>query len=428
MIPIDARSLREASARLFDRSARIVGWGSGSVFDYFHSRYPVRLDYLIDNDRARWHTRRDGVEIVSPSRLLDEDPRETFVVIYSSAWPAIQRQLAEMGGPASLPASAVFADAGVRERLVSIEALVARLHAIRAPRFDRTVVVQGPVLPGVTSRVLQAMTALHPDNAVLLSTWDDTDPALLAESAAVADQVVTSRRPATTGIQNRNYQIVSTRAGIERAMALGATTILKTRTDLAVLAPSVFAQARWCLDAVDGGVGGDAVRAAGLRGRIIVPSSFTRKFLLYHPSDLVMLGASDDLHRYWSAPLDPRAGELLAPEWMDRPLSAVNMDGNPTESYLGLHFCRTLGRPALGTLRDSWAFYRDLFAVRDNDWFEMLWFKNLSIPDATVRRGVRQMVTQSFWQRLHAGDPSVELDLLEVDPDRLALRDLAGAA
>ena len=64
----------------------------------------------------------------------------------------------------------------------------------------------------------------------------------------------------------------------------------------------------------------------------------------------------------------------------------------------------------------------------DNDWFEMLWFKNLSIPDATVRHGVRQMVTQSFWQRLRAGDPSVELDLLEADPHRLLLRDLAGAA
>lgn len=424
MIPIDARSLGEASARLFDRSSRIVGWGSGSVFDYFHARYPVRLDYLVDNDRARWGTSRLGMEIAPPHRLLDEDPRRTFVVIYSSAWPEIQRQLAGLGGLPSLPASAAFADAGARERLAWSEAIVGASGARRTPRFERTVVVQGPVIAGVTARVLRILTALHRQSAVILSTWEGTDPELLAEVAGIADDVVLSARPPATGIQNRNYQIVSTLAGIERAIARGAITILKTRSDLAVLAPSVFEQAAWWLSVVGRG----SARSAGLRDRLIVPSSYTRKFLLYHPSDLVMLGAAEDMRRYWSAPLDPRAGELLSPQWLDRPLSAVNMDGNPTESYLGLQFCRRLGRGASGTLRDSWAFYRDLFAVVDNDWFEMLWFKNLSIPDAAVRQGVRQMVTQAFWQRLHAGDPSVDLELIENDPGRIALRALAGAA
>jgi hypothetical protein len=37
-------------------------------------------------------------------------------------------------------------------------------------------------------------------------------------------------------------------------------------------------------------------------------------------------------------------------------------------------------------------------------------------------------VTQAFWQRLNAGDASVERDLIENDPDRIALRALAGAA
>lgn len=422
-LPIDARGLERASARLFARTSRVVGWGSGSVFDYFHGLYPIRLDYLIDNDPTRWGQHRRGIEVVSPDRLTSEDAAETIVVIYSASWSEIQRQLAGLGQFDSLPASAAFADASVREKLSWAEDIAARPR-VRSPRAYNSIVVQGPVVEGVTAHVLRVLTALHPSDNVLLSTWDDTAAELLAEAGPAADDVVLSPRPSVAGVQNRNYQIASTRAGIDRAMEHGARTILKTRTDLAVLAVSLFGRARWWLDRV----GDNAARQAGLCQRLIVPSSYTRKFFLYHPSDLVMLGAAEDMARYWSAPLDPREGDLLSPDSLDRPMSAVNMNGHPTESYLGLRFCDAIERPATATLADSWAFYRDLFAVVDNDWFDLLWFKNLSIPDAVRRSGVRQMVSQAFWQRLHEGDASINRDLAEFNPDDFALRALAGAA
>jgi WavE lipopolysaccharide synthesis len=422
--PVDARGLERVTARLFARTSRVVGWGSGSVFDYFHGLYPIRLDYLVDNDSTRWGQHRHGVDIAPPDRLAAEDPATTVIVIFSSSWPDIQRQIAGIDAFISVPASAAFADASVREKLSFAEALAATPRAARAPSACNTVIVQGPVVAGVTAHVLRVLAALHPRDAVLLSTWADTAPDLLAEAAAAADDVVTSGRPDVAGVQNRNYQIVSTCAGIERAIANGAKTILKTRTDLAPLSESLFDRARWWLDAV----GPTKARCAGLRDRLIVPSSFTRKFMLYHPSDLVMVGAADDMALYWSAPLDPRAGDLLSAETLDQPMSRINMSGHPAESYLGLAFCRTIGRPVLGTVRDSWAFYRDLFAVVDNDWFDLLWFKNLSIPDAGRRSGVRQMVSQAFWQRLYAGDLSTDCDLADIDPDLVALRALAGAA
>jgi hypothetical protein len=422
-MPIDVRALDAASAALSDRRSRLVGWGSGSVFEYFQGLHPVRLDYLVDNDSTRWGQTHRGVEIVSPQRLRSDDRASTFVVIYSSAWPDIQRQLAGLGRFASLPASAVFADAAARARLAEAERIAATAQPRPAPRSANAIVVQGPVVPAITARVLQVMTARNPDAHVVLSTWQDTDRALLDEARAIADDVVVSPRPAHAGIQNRNCQIVSTAAGISRAIALGATTILKTRTDLAVLATSPFAQARWLLDRLDA----TAPRAAGLRDRLIVPASYTRKFLLYHPSDLVMLGAASDLAQYWSAPLDPRGGSLLSPDWMDLPVSQTNLAGNPTESYLGVQFCRSTGRRVAATLADSWAFYRDFFAVVDNDWFDLLWFKNLSIPDAATRRGVRQLVSHQFWQRLEAADSSLALEMNEVDPETVTMRALAGA-
>ena len=423
MLPIDARQLEQICARLYSRTDRVIGWGSGSVFDYFHSLYPIRLDYLVDNNSARWGQQRRGIEIASPERLLSEIPKETVIIIYSSSWTEIRDQIAEIGQFAAIPASAAFADASVREKLSWAEAVVNR-STTRRPDPTNTIVVQGGVTKGVTAHVLRTLTAVNPNCLVLLSTWTDTEPELLAEAAAAADVVVTSAPPAVAGVQNRNRQIISTRAGIDRAMSLGARTILKTRTDLAILGESLFDQRERWLRSVDA----TRAREWGLRDRLIVPSSYTRKYLLYHPSDLAMLGAAEDLAQFWSAPLDPRSGELLTVASPDAPMAAVNLAGHPTESYLGLRFCRTLGRPVAGTLADSWAFYRDLFAVVDNDWFDLLWFKNLSIPDAARRTGVRQMVTAAFWHRLFACDPLIERDLLDINPSQVALGALAGAA
>jgi WavE lipopolysaccharide synthesis len=423
MLPIVAAALHDACGRLYSRNARVIGWGTGSVFDYFHSLYPIRLNYLVDNDRSRWGQHRRGIEIVSPERLKSESPAETVIVIYSSSWTDIREQIARLGHFIAVPATAAFADSSVREKLSWAEARAGQ-SGHRWPSAMNTVVVQGAVTEGVTAHVLRILTALNPGNLVLLSTWNDTHPDLLAEAAAIADQVVTSPPPLVAGVQNRNRQIVSTRAGIARAIELGARSILKTRTDLAILGESVFEQAERWLQNFDA----TKARRFGLQNRLVVPSSYTRKYLLYHPSDLAMLGAAEDMVKYWSAPLDPRSGELLAVASPASAMAAVNLAGHPTESYLGLQFCRTIGRPVAGTLVDSWAFYRDLFAVVDNDWFDLLWFKNLSIPDAARRSGIRQMVTGAFWQRLFACDPQIERDLLHINPSRVALGALAGAA
>jgi hypothetical protein len=81
-----------------------------------------------------------------------------------------------------------------------------------------------------------------------------------------------------------------------------------------------------------------------------------------------------------------------------------------------------------GTVADSWAFYRDLFAVVDNDWFGMLWFKHLAIPDAAIRRGIRQTVSHAFWERLQTDALSLASERDDVDPALISLRVLTGAA
>ena len=207
-------------------------------------------------------------------------------------------------------------------------------------------------------------------------------------------------------------------------MALGARTILKTRTDLAILGESVFEQGERWLQNFDPA----RARRVGLQNRLIVPSSYTRKYLLYHPSDLAMLGAAEDMAQYWSAPLDPRSGELLTVAAPDSAMAAVNLAGHPTESYLGLD---SAGRSAgLSQARSSTAGRSTATCSRSSTTTGSTCSgsKTCRSPTRPAARGVRQMVTGAFWQRLFASDPLIERDLLEINPSQFALGALAGAA
>jgi hypothetical protein len=50
------------------------------------------------------------------------------------------------------------------------------------------------------------------------------------------------------------------------------------------------------------------------------------------------------------------------------------------------------------------------------------------VPDAHAGAGPRQLVRQSFWQRLVDSDPTVDADLLDVNPAAVGLRELSGWA
>jgi hypothetical protein len=403
------------------RCERVVGWGTGSVFDYFHHRHPRPLAYLVDNDRARWGDRRAGLTIVGPGRLADEDPESTLVIVYSGAWPEIVRQVKEMGFAHAVAASTYFALAendALVETVRRAEAL-GEAPVVREPRGDRAVVVQGPVDADLAPLALRLTAVQHPHDRIILSTWEETSGELLDAVAPFVDELVLRPTPEPRGVQNRNCQIVSTRAGLEHARELGARQILKSRTDLVPLAGDVFERAA-ALRAEFPANG--CTRTA--RERLIIPSSFTRKYLLYHPADLVMLGDVDDLLMYWAAPLDPRSGDLSHAPLNTLPLSDLAAALHPAETYFARQYMTQLGWPAIGDVRDSWAFYRDMFIVVDNDWFDLLWLKNPAIPDVGRRHGVRQCVTHAFWRSLATG----ELPLPELAPADYNLRTFGAAA
>lgn len=63
---------------------KIIGWGTGAFYRQYTPLLNVKLDYLIDSNPARWGDRIDGRAVWAPDRLLEENPADTLVVVFSS--------------------------------------------------------------------------------------------------------------------------------------------------------------------------------------------------------------------------------------------------------------------------------------------------------------------------------------------------------
>jgi hypothetical protein len=93
-------------------------------------------------------------------------------------------------------------------------------------RIYTCAVVQGNIRYG-TEQVITCLTK-HFDR-VILSTWDDEDPSKIPKGNF---DLVQSSKPAVPGFTHRNFQRCGTAAGLRKAAELGATHVLKWRTDM----------------------------------------------------------------------------------------------------------------------------------------------------------------------------------------------------
>lgn len=114
-------------------------------------------------------------------------------------------------------------------------------------RTHTCAVVQGNLRRG-TDEVLACLT--NQFDSVILSTWDDED---LKKIPSGDFEVVLNRKPPVPGYSHRNFQRLSTASGLHRAEQLGATHVLKWRTDMLPTKLDVQQLLRWATHDVQPG-------------------------------------------------------------------------------------------------------------------------------------------------------------------------------
>lgn len=156
-----------------------------------------------------------------------------------------------------------------------------------------SVVVQGPVDCCMTRRCLTSIRASLPKAQIILSTWKD---AIIQELEHLYDDLVLSDDPGMVdaSVRNLNRQLVSTKSGLELARG---KYILKMRSDM-LLESSTFLRYYGRYE--------DGIYCCQ-KHRMLITSYYTRNPrifpLVYHPSDWLLFGTSEDVRNYYDIPL-----------------------------------------------------------------------------------------------------------------------------
>ena len=228
-----------------------------------------------------------------------------------------------------------------------------------------SIIIQGPLLKDnkFTLNTIQIYKKIFKDYQIILSTWEDEALDYLAEIKKEGIEIVLNKKPDYPGIQNINFQIVSTLNAIKKAQELGAEYILKTRTDLRIYNPNSI---EFLVNLLKAFPAGENTKQ---KKRLAFPGLNTFKYRPYSVTDLVMFGQTDDIFDYWDVALDnkkPPINDKLIIDWAKARLGEI---------YLSTNYLEKLGQVLNWTIADSWQIYALHFCIFDTQSLDLYWHK-----------------------------------------------------
>lgn len=233
---------------------------------------------------------------------------------------------------------------------------------------DTTIVIQGAIehRSDFTAQTVRHYRVAFPDSPIVVSTWQDEEPAVLEGIADLGARIITSADPGNPGPSNFNRQVISTRAGVEEALSGGAKYVWKTRSDQRVYSPRAIELFRTLMMLFPPTDPGTAA------GRIVVPSANTLRNRMYGASDQMQFGMGSDLLRLWSLELDPRGPDFTASA---APSGSRWEDLDLCETRINSRYIAGTGRNLRFSPEDSWRALVDLYCVVDSCMIDLFWPK-----------------------------------------------------
>jgi hypothetical protein len=237
---------------------------------------------------------------------------------------------------------------------------------------DCAIVVQGPIYTkgDFTFETCRLYRKLYPNVKVIVSTWDDTAPSLIEKFKSIGVEVVLSKYFTPRGLGNVNYQIQTSRAGIQRAQELGIKYVMKIRSDMRI--SKQFAL-EYLISMLDKFPVSDSSNS--LKGRIIANSA-----MLFDPfwvQDLLYFGYTDDIAKLFSIPFDSRDVKSSKDYLLNKygTLTGKNMvDEEIAEVYITKRFLESFTE-IQNTVESYWKCLKNYFLIVDTSSIDVIWVK-----------------------------------------------------
>lgn len=231
------------------------------------------------------------------------------------------------------------------------------------------IVIQGPLMreSGFTLETASLYLRTFPTAHVVISTWQNEE---LWDHPCLQDSrlhVVKSDPPKSSGLGTTNFQLVSTKAGIERLEELGCKYVLKSRSDQRVYAGNLDHYLISLLKQYPS-------RSALQQGRIIELSMNICRYRPYSMCDMFQFGYINDMKNMWFVELDNRhmsTKEFSSRKLTSREVSAANIG----EIYLHRKYLEKIKEDNSISMRAYYLALLNNFIVIDKEQVDLYWNK-----------------------------------------------------
>ena len=267
-------------------------------------------------------------------------------------------------------------------------------------------IIQGPINKeyNYTIETIKLYRKIFPDVLLIVSTWDDETIEALDIIESLGVKVIKSKKPTIAGIGNVNYQIRSTKNGIEYAASCNAKYVLKTRTDVRIHAEDFLIHANDLMAQFPLTENVQAVQKKRL-----VSISSGNKYLMNFVPDLNMFGHIDDMVKYWSPKEDDR-------NYIADNLTIVDLAKfGVSESYFFQQYFKQINTDFDYSIKGYWSILKNHFVVMDGVSADVYWFRHNRYREFKNIHYLGRNTYDNFgfkdWLRLHVGRFPIACDI-----------------
>ena len=229
------------------------------------------------------------------------------------------------------------------------------------------VIIQGPIQENLNflKNTIQIYKKNFKNSLIIVSTWKGEENNLSKEFYDDNVHFIFNEKIKKSKF-NLSQQITTTKAALDFAKTHNVKYCLKTRTDQRIYNNNLESFFISLLKTFP------VKQNKLINSRIVVPAFFTYKFYLYHLTDLIMFGETDDLINYWDNESYEKGLEKIGLNNKDQ---FVNQTPLVPETFLCSRLIRKIENKVVWDLENWWRCLKDYFCIIDNESLDLLWFK-----------------------------------------------------
>ncbi|STR45481.1 WavE lipopolysaccharide synthesis family protein [Iodobacter fluviatilis] len=232
------------------------------------------------------------------------------------------------------------------------------------------IVIQGPIKQedDFTYETAISYRKNMPSVEIVISTWHGQVIEREVDLMSQNIYVIKSTPPNNSGLCNINYQIVSTKAGIDLLRKLNCKYILKTRSDQRLYAPNIVGYLLGLLNEYP------SLNYSQQKARIVELSLSVCRYRPYSMCDMFQFGHVDDLSIMWSCDLDAR-GMDVATYSKKEITPRILYEDMVAEIYLHRSYLRKIGVDDFAELSHYYKILSENFIIIDKESVDLFWNK-----------------------------------------------------